>query len=109
MKPVWRWFGRDDPISLTQIRQAGATGNVTALHNRKPGEVWPVEEIASVKAMIEASGMTWDVCESIGMSDEIKLKGSRAKTMIDAWMETMRNLAKTGVETICYNFIPLLD
>ncbi|AXI48199.1 mannonate dehydratase [Sulfitobacter sp. SK012] len=109
MKPVWRWFGPDDPISLSQIRQAGALGIVTALHNRKPGEVWPAEEIASTKAMIEQSGLTWDVCESIWMSDEIKLKGSLAKAEIEAWIGTMRNLAEAGVRIICYNFMPLLD
>lgn len=109
MKPVWRWFGPDDLISLEQIRQAGASGIVTALHNRKPGDVWPAAEIASTKEMIEQSGLTWDVCESIWMSDEIKLKGSLAKAEIDAWIETMRNLAAASVKTICYNFMPLLD
>lgn len=109
MRPVWRWFGPDDPITLTQIRQAGASGIVTALHNRAPGTPWPTSEIAATKAMIEASGLTWDVCESIWMPDAIKLKGSGAKPEIDAWIETMRHLADAGIKTICYNFMPLLD
>ncbi len=109
MRPVWRWFGPDDPITLTQIRQAGALGIVTALHNRAPGTPWPTSEIAATKAMIEASGLTWDVCESIWMPDAIKLKGSGAKPEIDAWIETMRHLADAGIKTICYNFMPLLD
>ncbi|MFT6454757.1 MAG: mannonate dehydratase [Yoonia sp.] len=109
MKAVWRWFGPDDPITLAQIRQAGASGIVTAQHNRAAGEPWSASEIATTKAMIEDGGLTWDVCESIWMSDEIKLKGSAAKAEIDAWIVTMRNLADAGVKTICYNFMPLLD
>lgn len=109
MKAVWRWFGPDDPITLAQIRQAGASGIVTAQHNRAPGELWAPEEIEKTNSVIAESGMTWDVCESIWMSDEIKLKGSLAKAEIEAWVATMRNLAKVGVRTICYNFMPLLD
>jgi mannonate dehydratase len=109
MKPVWRWFGPDDPIRLEHIRQAGATGIVTALHSYAPGDVWPRQDIVDTKAMIQDNGLTWDVCESIWMSDAIKLKGSQAKTEVAAWVETMRNLAQTGVKTICYNFMPLLD
>ena len=109
MKPVWRWFGPDDPITLAQIRQAGASGIVTALHNYAPGEPWPAAEIERTRLNIEKSGLTWDVCESIWMSDAIKLKGSLAKTEIEAWLETMRNLAAAGVKTICYNFMPVLD
>jgi mannonate dehydratase len=109
MKETWRWFGPDDPISLADIRQAGATGVVTALHEYGPGEVWPIQDIRAHKALIESAGLTWDVCESIWMSDAIKLKGSSAKTEVAAWIKTMRNLAKAGVTTICYNFMPLLD
>lgn len=109
MKSVWRWFGPDDPITLAQIRQAGASGIVTALHDYAPGEPWPIAEIERTKLSIEESGLTWDVCESIWMSDAIKLRGSLAKTEIEAWLETMRNLAAAGVKTICYNFMPLLD
>lgn len=109
MKATWRWFGPNDPITLMQIKQAGASGIVTALHDQKPGDAWPRQEIANIKAMIEDEGLTWDVCESIWMSDAIKLKGSAAKDEVAAWIETMRNLAAAGVKTICYNFMPLLD
>jgi mannonate dehydratase len=109
MKPVWRWFGPNDPISLAQIKQAGATGIVTALHDHAPGDVWSKSAIAAIVKTVEDSGLTWDVCESIWMSDAIKLKGSVAKDEVDAWIETMRHLADAGVKTICYNFMPLLD
>jgi mannonate dehydratase len=109
MIETWRWFGPDDPVTLNHIRQAGATGIVTALHDYAPGEVWPARDIMARKALIESAGLTWDVCESIWMSDAIKLRGSEAREEIKAWIETMRNLAKAGVKTICYNFMPLLD
>lgn len=109
MRAVWRWFGPDDPITLAQIKQTGALGIVTALHNCGPGEVWSKTEITRINAMIVANGLTWDVCESIWMPDEIKLKGSRAKAEIAVWIETMRHLAEAGVKTVCYNFMPLLD
>lgn len=109
MKAVWRWFGPDDPITLTQIRQAGATGVVTALHTYAAGEAWTAKDINATKIMIEKAGLTWDVCESIWMPDAIKLRGNAAKAEITAWIETMRNLAAAGVKTICYNFMPLLD
>lgn len=109
MIETWRWFGPDDPVTLGHIRQAGATGIVTALHDYAPGEVWPARDINARKALIENAGLTWDVCESIWMSDAIKLYGSGADEEITAWIETMRNLAKAGVKTICYNFMPLLD
>jgi len=109
MKETWRWFGPDDPVSLTHIKQAGATGVVTALHEYAPGEVWPARDILARKDQIEEAGLTWDVCESIWMSDAIKLQGAGARAEIAAWAETMRNLAAAGVKTICYNFMPLLD
>ncbi|MEP2533087.1 mannonate dehydratase [Shimia sp.] len=109
MKPVWRWFGPNDPITLTQIRQAGADGIVTALHDCAPGQDWPRQEIARINEMIEDHGLTWDVCESIWMPDAIKLQGSAAKPEMQAWISTMQALAEAGVKTICYNFMPLLD
>lgn len=109
MKAAWRWFGPDDPITLAQIRQTGATSIVTALHDFGPGEVWPARDINRINEMIVDNGLTWDVCESIWMSDAIKLRGADAIAEVDAWIKTMRNLAKAGVKTICYNFMPLLD
>lgn len=109
MHQTWRWFGPDDPITLNHIRQAGATGVVTALHEYAPGEEWPAQDIHARKTLIEAAGLTWDVCESIWMPDAIKLKGRAAQAEIAAWTQTMQNLAGAGVKTICYNFMPLLD
>ena len=109
MRETWRWFGPADPVTLTHIREAGATGIVTALHDYAPGEVWPLRDIEAHNTLIEAAGLTWDVCESIWMADAIKQKGSGAQAEIAAWVETLRNLARAGVKTICYNFMPLLD
>ena len=108
MKETWRWFGPTDPVTLTHIKQAGASGIVTALHDYAPGEVWPLRDITALQARIEEAGLSWDVCESIWMPDAIKLKGAGATAEIAAWVETMRNLARAGVKTICYNFMPLL-
>ena len=109
MKAVWRWFGPNDPVTLTQIRQAGATGVVTALHTYGAGEAWMAKDINATKTIVEEAGLTWDVCESIWMSDAIKLRGSAATAEITAWVETMRRLAAADVKTICDNFMPLLD
>ena len=109
MKPVWRWFGPNDPVTLEQIRQAGATGVVTALHDYSAGQQWPAHEIREINDLIVDHGLTWDVCESIWMPDAIKLHGAAATAELSAWIDTMRALADVGVKTICYNFMPLLD
>jgi len=109
MKETWPWFGAQDTVTLTHIRPAGASGIVTALRDYPPSEGWPVRDIKARKAMIEAEGMTWDVCGSIRMHDAIKLKGSAAKAEVAAWVETLRNLVGAGVKTICYNFMSMLD
>ncbi|RVU84153.1 mannonate dehydratase [Leucothrix sargassi] len=109
MKQTWRWFGKNDPISLENIRQAGSDGIVSALHGYPPGTVWSKEDILEHKQLIEDAGLTWDVCESIWMSDEIKLKGAGAKKEVAAWKETLQNLGEAGVKTVCYNFMPVVD
>ena len=109
MKQTWRWFGENDPISLKSIRQAGAQGIVSALHGYAPGKVWAKEDIQKQKLAIEAAGLTWDVCESIWMSDEIKLKGAAAHEAVEAWKQTLANLGEAGVKTVCYNFMPVVD
>ena len=109
MKQTWRWFGANDPITLKSIRQAGAQGIVSALHGYAPGKVWAKEDIQQQKQAIEAAGLTWDVCESIWMSDEIKLKGAAAHEEVAAWKETLANLGEAGVKTVCYNFMPVVD
>ena len=109
MEQTWRWFGEGDPIPLAHIRQAGATSIVTALHDRLPGEVWPMAEIDERKAIIAAAGLTWSVCESIPTPDEIKIGGAAARPAIDAWKDTLANLGRAGIATVCYNFMPIVD
>jgi mannonate dehydratase len=109
MEQTWRWFGPRDPVTLSHIRQAGATGIVSALHQHYTGEVWPTDVIAARKAEIEAAGLRWSVVESIPVPNEIKLGGPVAESHIAAYKETMRRLAAAGVHTICYNFMPVVD
>lgn len=109
MKQTWRWFGNNDPITLEYIRQAGSNGIVSALHDYPAGTTWLKQDILDHKQQIEDAGLTWDVCESIWMSDEIKLKGAAAKEEVSAWKETLKNLGEAGVKTVCYNFMPVVD
>ena len=109
MLETWRWFGPDDPVTCSHVRQAGADGIVTALHAMAPGEVWQPDDIAARKAFIEDAGLTWSVVESIPVHPAIKLGDDRAAGHIAGWIETMRNLAAQGLEVICYNFMPVVD
>lgn len=109
MLETWRWFGPDDPVTCSHIRQAGADGIVTALHAMPPGEVWQPDDITARKREIEDAGLIWSVVESIPVHPAIKLGDDRAAHYIDAWIETMRNLAAQGMAVICYNFMPVVD
>jgi mannonate dehydratase len=109
MEQCWRWFGPKDPVPLAHVRQAGATGVVTALHDHYRGEVWPEDAIARRKAEVEAAGLRWSVVESIPVPNGIKLGGPAAREPVAAFQESMRRVARAGVTTICYNFMPVVD
>lgn len=109
MEKTWRWFGRKDPITLDMLRQIGVEGIVTALHNIPLGEVWPREEIRSLREEIERHGMRWSVVESLPVTETIKYAGKDRDEQIEIYKQSMRNLAAEGVKTICYNFMPILD
>lgn len=109
MKETWRWFGESDPITLEHVRQTGASGVVTALHQIPDGTAWPAEEIAKRKAMIEAAGLEWSVCESIPMEQAVKRGDADAPKAIARWKDTLARLGRAGVPVVCYNFMPVVD
>lgn len=109
MKQCWRWFGPDDPISLPELHQVGVEGIVTALHGLQPGEIWNKSVILERQECLRANGFEWDVVESLPVSEAIKTQRPEAKSHIEAYKASLQNLAELGIETVCYNFMPILD
>ncbi|MDR1581822.1 MAG: mannonate dehydratase [Prevotellaceae bacterium] len=109
MEKTWRWFGKEDKITLPMLRQTGVEGIVTALHDVPNGEIWSLEAIRDLKQYIENAGLRWSVVESLPVSEAIKYAGADCNQLIENYRISLANLGKAGIKTVCYNFMPVID
>lgn len=109
MEKTWRWFGKNDKISLQMLRQIGVEGIVTALHQIKNGDIWTYEDIMDLKTYIERAGLRWSVVESLPVMESIKYGGPDRDELIEKYIISLENLGRAGVKTVCYNFMPVID
>ena len=109
MEKTWRWFGKKDKITLPMLRQIGVEGVVTALHDVPNGEIWALEAIKSLKDYIESHQLRWSVVESLPVSEAIKYAGPERDQLIENYKVSLANLGKSGIKTVCYNFMPVID
>lgn len=109
LEKTWRWFGRQDAVPLSYLKQTGVEGVVTALHHLRAGDVWPKDEIMAVKSDILRHGMRWSVVESLPVAEGIKIHSADYPVLTDNYRQSLRNLGACGIDTVCYNFMPVLD
>ena len=109
MQETWRWFGPSDPVTLENIIQAGASGVVTSLHHIAVGDCWPIDEILERQRLIESKGLVWSVVESVPVHNAIKTRTGNYQQYIETYKDTLGHLAQAGINTVCYNFMPVVD